>query len=252
DWSRFDVVVIRSPWDYQDRPQQFLAVLAEIERQGARLENPLELVRWNLDKGYLRELAARGVPIVPTVWRDRLTPGALPGLFAEIGAEEIVIKPRVGANADGAFRIDRAAAPARVVELEAYYAGRALQAQPFLPAIVAEGEFSLFWFAGESSHAILKTPAAGDFRVQEEHGGLIRAVPPEPALRAAGARALAALGPAPLYARADFVRAAGAPETFLLMEFELIEPALYLRMDPGAPEHFARALDAWMEAPLPH
>ena len=129
-------------------------------------------------------------------------------------------------------------------EIEAYYADRALMAQPFIPAIVDEGEFSLFYFDGAHSHTILKTPKPADFRVQEEHGGWIRAVPAEPALLDAGAvvmRALGEFGDTPLYARVDLVRTDAG---WVLMELELIEPSLYFRTTEGAAERFARALVA--------
>ncbi len=239
-WDAYDAVVIRSTWDYQRHPDAFLAALADIERAGTPLFNGLDLVRWNLRKTYLRDLAARGIPVVPTVWRDRLLPGELPGLLEEVGADEVVVKPVVGANADGAFRLDRRAARERAAEVESYYADRALMAQPFVPAVTGEGEFSVFYFNGGHSHTIRKTPKAADFRVQEEHGGIIRAVSAAADLRAAGDAALGAIGEAPLYARADFVRAGDGG--FWLMELELIEPALYLRTDAGAPERFARAL----------
>jgi glutathione synthase/RimK-type ligase-like ATP-grasp enzyme len=241
-WDAYDAVVIRSTWDYVHAPDAFLDVLAAIEGAGTPLYNDLELVRWNLRKTYLRDLAERGVPVVPTLWRDRLHPGELPRLLEEIGAPEVVVKPVVGLNAGGAFRLD-ARRPLPQAEVEAYYADRALMAQPFLPQIVHEGEFSLFYFNGEHSHTILKTPKSNDFRVQEEHGGIIRAVPAEAELLAAGAAALRAIGEPPLYARADFVRAVGG-SGFWLMELELIEPALYLRMDPLAPMRFAQALHA--------
>jgi glutathione synthase/RimK-type ligase-like ATP-grasp enzyme len=183
----------------------------------------------------------RGVPNVPTLWRDRLRADELPELFEAVGAEEVVIKPVIGANASGAFRLDRHSARSRAEEVAGYYADRPLMAQPFLRAIPTEGEFSLFYFNGEHSHTILKTPKLGDFRVQEEHGGRLRTVQAEPELTAAGALILAALDEQPLYARADFVRA-NSGGSYWLMELELIEPSLYFRMDPAAPARFARAL----------
>lgn len=240
-WSGFDLVVVRSTWDYHHRPEAFLEVLEGIARAGTRIENPLPLMRWNLRKTYLRDLAARGVPIVPTSWRDGLSAADLPGLFDEFAADEIVLKPVLGANADGAFRLDRTAAARRAGELARYFGGRPCLAQPFLPSIVQTGEHSLFYFNGRLSHAVLKTPAAGDFRVQEEHGGVITAVEPGPSLEAAGGTVLAALDEVPLYARVDL--AAGADSSsWLLMELELVEPSLYLRMEKGAPRRFARAV----------
>lgn len=236
----YDAVVIRSTWDYHEHGEAFLDALAAIEGAGVPLHNPLALVRWNVRKTYLRDLAARGVPVVPTTWREQLAPGELADVMAAVGAPEVVIKPVVSASAKGAFRLDARSARERAGDVEAYFANRALLAQPFVPAVVAEGEFSLMYFNGEHSHTILKTPKAGDFRVQEEHGGDIRAVPTEPALHAAGRRALAAIGEAPLYARADFVRTGDGE--FALMELELIEPSLYFRTDPPSAERFARAL----------
>lgn len=241
-WADFDAVVIRSPWDYQDDVDAFLTVLEAIAQSGTLLFNDLDLMRWNIEKTYLRELAGRGLPIVPTLWWDRLGPGGLARVFAEVGAEEVVLKPVVSANADGAFRLDREAARRRAAEVEAYYAQRALMVQPLVGAVVEEGEYSLFYFDGAYSHGVLKTPKAADFRVQEEHGGLIQAITADGALRAAGDAVLEALGTPPLYARVDLVRANHDSDTYWLMELELVEPALYLRMDPEAPGRFARAL----------
>src|SRR5215471_8279645 len=105
DWRAYDAVVIRSTWDYIDDPDRFLAVLTEIERSGTLLFNSLDLVRWNIRKTYLRDLALRGVPVVPTIWRERLIPTELPMIFEEIGSDQLVIKPVVGLNASGVFRV---------------------------------------------------------------------------------------------------------------------------------------------------
>lgn len=244
DWSGYELVVLRSTWDYQHHAEQFLATLAAIEDSGARLENSLAIVRWNMQKTYLRDLAAKGVPIVPTRWRDRLGPGELLPLFDSLQSIEAVIKPVMSGNAQGAWRLNRASAQAQAAEIEAYYADRPLMMQPFEPSIVDEGEYSLLYFNGTLSHSILKVPKQGDFRVQEEHGSEIRAVRAEPALVAAGAAAIEAIGSRLLYARADFVRH-GAE--FRVMELELVEPALYLRMDPGAHERFADAITSLFE-----
>jgi glutathione synthase/RimK-type ligase-like ATP-grasp enzyme len=250
EWQTYDAVVIRSTWDYVNDSGAFLDVLAEIEDSGSPLFNGLDLVRWNIHKTYLCDLAERGVPVVPTIFRKRLHRGELSELVEEVGTAEVVIKPVVGLNARGAFRLDAETARDRDAELSAYYADRALLAQPFLPAIISEGEFSLFYFNGAHSHTISKLPKAADFRVQEEHGGVIRAVATEPALRDAGDAALRAVGTVPLYARADFVRA-NDESGYWLMELELIEPSLYLRMDAAAPNRFARALHDRVVAAVP-
>ena len=246
DWGQFASVLIRTPWNYQDHPEQFMARLAEIEASGILLENPLPLVRWNYRKTYLRDLREKGVSIVPTVWREA---GELRGLdvfFDEFSCQELIVKPVVGANADHTFRLGRAQLPELQNRLKESFAGRAFMIQPFLPAVLAEGEFSVFYFGGQMSHAIVKIPKPGDFRVQEEHGGLICAIHAGQALRDAADQVFANITPVPLYGRVDLVRDPAG--RFRLMELELIEPSLYLRMHPDAPKNFAEALDRWISA----
>ncbi len=245
DWDAYELVVIRSPWDYQLKPAEFLQVLAKIEASSARLENPAAIVEWNLQKTYLNDLQERGVEIVPTHFAPRLKKGELATLFDTIEADEIVLKPQVGATAMGAYRLSLQDLERMQKEIEAYYANTALMAQPFLNAIASEGEYSLFYFSGEYSHAILKTPKAQDFRSQEEHGADIQPVIANDPLREAGKKAIDSIGESLLYARADFVRANDGAG-FQLMELELIEPALYFRTDPDSAMRFARAADALM------
>ncbi|MEM8959874.1 MAG: hypothetical protein AAGD38_00210 [Acidobacteriota bacterium] len=256
DWRRYDAVIIRTPWDYYQDSARFLAALETIDA-ATRLENGIELVRWNLDKRYLRELERQGVAIVPTVWRDGLKPGELAGLIAEVPAHEVVIKPVVGASASGAYRLDAHKAKQRAEEVETYYAGRPLLAQPLVRSVVEEGEYSLFFFDGALSHAIRKVPAKGDFRSQEEHGADLILIEADDALTATGDRIMRVLDKLPLdklshdklshdklplYARVDLVRANDSDD-FWLMELELIEPALYFRIAPGSAERFAIAAD---------
>ena len=111
--------------------------------------------------------------------------------------------------------------------------------------IVEEGEFSLFYFNGEYSHAILKTPKTGDFRVQEEHGGIIQATKPTADLLATGEKIMQYISPTPLYARVDFVSTDEGE--FAVVELELIEPSMYLREAAHAPRMFAEAIDSWLQ-----
>jgi hypothetical protein len=240
DWSRFEAVVIRSTWDYHKRLDEFLATLETIERSGARLANPLETVRWNARKTYLRDLADSGLPVVQTLWHASPDTDRIRRLFDELETDEIVLKPVVSASAYDTFRLHR---DSDASGLAALFAGREVMAQPFLASIVDEGEHSLFYFGGELSHTILKSPKEKDFRVQEEHGGLIRAADPPTPLPDLGRRIVEALPVQPLYARVDLVRAGSG---FVLMELELVEPSLYFRIVPGSAERFARAFDAWM------
>jgi hypothetical protein len=238
DWRRYEAVVIRSTWDYQDHPEAFLAALESIDASGTRLLNPLATVRWNLSKRYLAELEGRGVPIVPSAWGDRLDAGILDSYFDAFGTRQLVVKPIVSANAKDTFRLDRCNEPA-LASAAARFSSEAYVAQPFIPAIVDEGEYSLFYFDGVYSHAILKTPAPHDFRVQEEHGGRIVPIEPDPLLVRRAQEVLDAVGERLLYARVDLVRT--SENDAALMELELIEPSLYFRMDAESPQRFARA-----------
>lgn len=243
-WAHFDAVVIRSTWDYWHDVPGFLATLEDIDRQ-TRLANPLGLVRWNLEKTYLRDLDARGVAIVPTLWPREVTPGGVDDWCERLGSDRLVIKPVIGANGEDAWRIAADDPPERLRRVAARFHGRRALVQPFMPRVLDEGEYSLFYFGGRYSHAILKTPAPGEFRSQEEHGAEVRPVQPPARLRRRADAALQALAERPLYARIDFVR--DDADDFRLMEQELIEPSLYLRTDRDAPRRFAAALDAWFD-----
>ena len=235
-WNDFDAVVIRTTWDYQRDPEGFIRVLENIEDSSARLENPLDIVRWNLSKTYLREMDERGCPIVPTIWGECYSAANFAGWHDRFDTDELIVKPIVSATAEHTYRLS-----GYDPTLENVFEGREFMVQPFIRSIVSEGEYSLFYFGSEFSHAINKSPKAADFRVQEEHGGLITAVEPRADLLEAGGHALSLIDRELLYARIDLVR--GPDDGFALMELELIEPALYFRMDADAAGMFARHLD---------
>jgi len=241
DWNVFDIVVIRTTWDYQSDPNSFLSVLETIESSKARLENSLDVVKWNLDKRYLRELAGRDVNVVPTIWDGFYDKESFNVWLDELNTSELVVKPTVSATAEHTYRI-REFDP----NLADIFHARAFMVQPFMETIVTEGEYSLFYMGGEYSHTILKAPKRADFRVQEEHGGIISAIEPTARLREAGRNSFETVQPSPLYARVDLVR--DADDDFALMELELIEPALYLRMNKHAPGRFAAAIDRHMNS----
>ena len=247
NWQQFDAVIIRSPWDYQDDASAFISVLETIDNSNALLLNSLATVRWNIDKVYLQSLTEHGVTIVPTLWSENFIGEKLTGYFAHFDCQQLVIKPRISANADNTFWLKKATAEQSITELETVFSQDNFMVQPFIESVISEGEFSLFYFNGEYSHAILKTPKADDFRVQEEHGGRLQKIIPEQVLLAQAEHALAVIakltGEMPLYARLDFVRVSDdeACEPFALMEAELIEPSLYFNMDNQAAQRFANA-----------
>ena len=240
DWNAFAAVIIRTTWDYQKEPERFLSVLEQIDNSAARLENPLETIRWNLSKVYLRDMERRGCPIVPTIWDAAYTAEDFATWRDELSADELIIKPVVSATAEHTYRLRE-----YDTGLESVFKTREFMVQPFMPAIITSGEFSLFYFGGEFSHAINKSPRTNDFRVQEEHGGIITAVDPSPSMRRAADNAVKAIGQELLYARVDLVSDANG--NFLLMELELIEPALYFRMDERSTMFFAEQFDRRMQ-----
>lgn len=251
-WSSYDLVVVRSTWDYHQRHTEFRCALDTIAGESRRLENPIELMRWNLDKRYLRDLEAQGVPVAPTAWRSRVSPEELPALFNDFRCEELVIKPVVGASASHTIRLRRDDGEI----LRKHWPPREAAAidewlvQPLVRSVIDEGEFSVNLFRGVPSHVVLKSPKSGDFRVQEEHGGCLRRVEATENLLKAADRVMAAVGrlfpgtanEAPLYARVDLVRTPSG-DGFWLMELELLEPSLYLRLDDGAAERLAAMID---------
>ena len=239
NWSKYDYVIIRSTWDYQDHADEFIKVLQDIENSSATLLNPLSIIQWNINKHYLRDLESNGVTIVPTIWNDTLAEELLVSAFRDFAKGELIIKPAISANADDTYRIKHDNQEEFLREHQAKFQNREFLLQPFMDAITDEGEYSLFYFNGELSHCILKTPKDDDFRVQEEHGGRLKLIEqPENELLSCGEICLNAIPETLLYARLDFVRFEGS---FVLMEAELIEPSLYFNLDPQSPQRFARA-----------
>ena len=173
---------------------------------------------------------------------DDFDAAGIAGWFDELDAEKVVVKPGIGANAQDTFVLTRPVSAGQVEELQQTFAGRAFFVQPFMANIQTEGEYSLFFFNDEYSHAILKTPEQGDFRSQEEHGAAIEPVVASEQLVAAARKLLALVEPQPTYVRVDLVR--DERDDYRLMELELIEPSLYLRTDPGSAARFAAAFDA--------
>lgn len=241
DWNRFDAVIVRSTWDYQAHWSKFLEVLRHIDASSAVLYNSLKTIEWNVNKRYLFELQAQGIETVPTLSAESGAKELIAEARETFGNDPIVLKPIVGANADDAYRIDLKTSTSELNQIMQVFSGRAVLAQPFMHHIVSEGEFSLIYFNGLFSHAVLKSVHAGDFRVQEEHGGTVLPVErPESRLLTAGQRVISSLPETPLYVRVDLVRTGN--NDFALMELELIEPGLFFRFAESSASRFAAAI----------
>jgi len=237
DWNDFDAVIIRSCWDYQDHCEEFLSVLDSIDKSTAKLMNSLETVCWNINKRYLAYLEEQDVFIIPTLWENNYSRKLLETAFELFNSNDLIVKPCISANADDTYRLNSKNVIDHI-KLEHLFTDRELMIQPFVPAIIDEGEFSLFFFNGKYSHTILKKPKSGDFRVQEEHGGQLVAVLPENELLLTARNTLEKIPFSTLYARLDFVRHGNQ---FAMMEAELIEPSLYFNLDKKSPGCFAHA-----------
>lgn len=241
DLTGFDLVLPLLVWGYQRDCPRWFALLDQLERQRINCANPVSVLRWNSDKSYLLALEKAGVAVVPTMISAALTAKDIAEAAQKFGTDHLVVKPPISGGADGTFRL-RSGEP-----LPESIAGEQMLIQPFQPAIAEEGEYSLFYFGGAFSHAILKRPAKGDFRVQEFLGGSetgtdCPAGAPELAVQARQA-AEQILGTETLiYTRADMLR--DADGRFRLMELELIEPSLFFEHAADGGALFAGAVEA--------
>ena len=240
DFAVARLTVLRATWNYPERPADFRAWL-ERTAAATTLWNPLPVVRWNLHKGYLLDLARRGVPVTPT----RLLPAGRPASFADLvrqtGWADLVLKPAVSCGSRLTFRVAADDAQAGDAALTRILAEGDALAQPYLAAVDGYGERALVCLDGEPTHAVRKSPR---FSGQDESTS--GALPIAPAEADLARRCLAAVGADLLYARVDV--APGPDGTPVLMELELIEPSLFFPACPAALERFARAVKRRVEA----
>ena len=235
DLSGFDLVLPLLVWGYHLDYSRWLALLDRAERHNWRMINPPALLRWNGDKAYLAELAELGVSTVPTLAVEACCDADLEEARRRFGSEWLVVKPPISASAMGTHRLGPDD------DLPADSRGRAMIIQPLIEEIANAGEFSLMLFDGEFSHAVVKRPKTGDFRVQEYHGGVTLPCPVPPAGAVELAQAALAAAPArAAYARVDIV-----PDdrgVLRIMELELIEPSLFLDHAPDGGAAFTRSI----------
>lgn len=238
-WQRYDAIVVRSCWDYHTRPAEFLAWIDRLELLGVPLWNPPTLLRWNHQKRYLLDLAARGVTIVPTVYLERGAHADLAQLIARHQWHAAVVKPAIAATAFHTWQTSTSRAVGDQARFAELLAERDLLVQPLMPQI-QDGEWSLLFFGGQFSHAVLKRPAPGDFRSQDDFGGTAERHDPPPDMVAQAAGLLETIDELWLYARVDGLMVGS---TFTLMELELIEPSLFFSFAASSAEMMAIALE---------
>jgi glutathione synthase/RimK-type ligase-like ATP-grasp enzyme len=228
---------------------EFFAWIDRVAGLGVPIWNAPATLRWNSRKTYLHDLAIGGVRTVPTLWllsdNGRRSPPSLASILADTGWERAVVKPVVSASAHETWTVARDDARVNAAthdgRLRAVIARHGVMVQPFVPEIETDGEWSLQFFGGVFSHAVIKRAAEGDFRVQREYGGTHETVVPPSSVVRQAERALRAAPGDSLYARVDGVLIDG---DLVVTELELLEPSLFLDADPAAPDRFADAIVA--------
>ncbi len=239
NWEEFEAILLKSPWDYFDRFAEFTGWLGLLEKKKVRVLNPVEIVRWNCDKRYLFDIEKSGFGIVPSRLLENVQDLDLAPLFDNWQTEKLVVKPVVSGGAKNTFSIKRSEVKTYEQKLTELLKEDAYLAQPFMPEIQTEGEWSLVYFNGKFSHCVLKVPKSGDFRVQHYFGGaIIPSTPPETVLKDAE-KLVQEFAKGCLYARVDGVL---SNDEFKLMELELIEPLLYLQQNETLYENYYQAL----------
>jgi hypothetical protein len=244
DWAAYDLVILRSVWDYPGRHKEFVAWAASVPR----LANPAAVVAWNSNKTYLRDLTRAGLPVVETMWLEPDSTVTLPTTGVH------VVKPAVSGGSRDTARYDlsipekRALAAGHATSLLA--AGRTVMVQPYLEAVDTTGETALIYFDGVFSHAIRKGPMLDDSPPQVEDlfkAEQISPREPSDAELAVAARVMTEIPFGPLlYARVDLVPAADGTPT--LLELELTEPSLFLGYSAAAADRFADVIAAALHA----
>jgi hypothetical protein len=243
DWAAVPLVVVRTPWDYADARDDFIAWAQAVDAV-TELVNPVSVLEWNSHKGYLLEMSARGVPVVATTLVRRHTSSSDQARVLADHDGELVIKPAVSVGAIGALRAFASSAAARTHLAQLLLDGDVL-VQPLVHSVLTAGETSLIYFAGEFSHAVRKIPATGDYRVQNHYGGRVVTHTPTADERAVGSAALATTPSPTTYARVDLVLVDNQPS---VMELEVIEPELFLGHDDAASVRFAAQIGALLNA----
>lgn len=237
-------LIFRSVWDYHRRLPEFLKFCRSLASQATPVVNSPKIVAWNSNKKYLFDLSRKGV-LIPTSHCIRSEDEALKILSDFSQTSDWVIKPTVSLNGFETYRIsgeDEKQARALVARL--LKGSGEILLQEFMPEIVLQGEISLVYLLQKFSHAVRKVPARGEFRVQEDYGGRNSFYEPPAFVLAAAENILSQVEEPLLYARVDGVI---RNDAFYLMELELIEPSLYLTIDPTSPTRFAQALVTWIQ-----
>ena len=238
NWQAYDGLLFRSVWDYHLLPVQFNRWLDTMAALGITTLNPVQVIKQNQHKFYLRQLQLKGVEIIPTVFIERTDNLDLSGIETEHKWPKAILKPAVSANSYKTTLFN--AADWRMVENDYRDVAkeRELLLQPFMPEIITQGEVSLIFFNKQYSHAVLKQARPGDFRIQAEFGGEHQIFHPEKEVISTAENIISLIEGPLLYARVDGLLQNGR---FILMELEMLEPDLFFDAHPHASERYVDA-----------
>ncbi len=239
NWAAYDAVILKSPWDYHEKHSEFLNWTDLLSRQGIRVLNSPEMVRWNSDKHYLKDIRDSGLPAIPTLYLEKNSvTDTENNYFRELNTSRLVIKPCISAGAKNTVLVTSEEFPELLPLINTWLQEEAYMVQPFVEEILA-GEWSLLFFGGKYSHSLLKTPKDQDFRVQHYLGGKVNYREADENLVRQATQFISRFAADTLYARVDGVVINGI---FHLMELELIEPYLFLDNVPQRMENYYQAL----------
>ncbi|HAS47209.1 MAG TPA: hypothetical protein DCS93_42395 [Microscillaceae bacterium] len=239
NWQQYDLVIIRSVWDYFKKYEAFIKWLDQLQNLGIKVCNTIEVMKANSHKFYLEHLAAQGIAIVPTVFVRQNSVVSITEMLSQQNWQQGIIKPAISASAYKTYKLAQTEASDYQSKLEDLVQETDVLVQAFLPQIQTEGEWSLMFFGGKYSHSVRKVPKNQEFRVQSEFGGQALAETPPPFVIHQAQNIVDIHGEELLYARVDGVVVEG---NFLLMELELIEPELFLDRDSEATTRFVTAI----------
>lgn len=239
DWQQYNLVIIKSPWDYFNHITEFNEWLTQLDLLQIKVLNPLSVIIWNSDKHYLKDIESAGLSVTPSIFIKKGEEYELTNAFEQFSTNRLIVKPTVSGGAKNTFEVNEANVEEIQENLNLLLEAEDFIVQPFLQEIKEEGEWSFIFFGGEFSHAILKKAKADDFRVQSAFGGTVHPQYPDQELLDQAQAYINQFAKVCLYARVDGTLANGK---LMLMELELIEPFLFLDAKKESLENYYQAL----------
>ena len=248
DWTKYQMILLKSPWDYFDRFEEFKDWCAKISNLKIPMINSVDTVLWNTDKHYLKEIEAGGYSIVQTFFLEKgQSIRAVDDFFKLFGTDNLIIKPTISGGAKNTFHVKKENWEEIAIELEKLLNYESFMIQPFIDEVVNIGEYSYVFFNGIFSHAVLKSAKSGDFRVQHFFGGQVSIIQPSEDQLGYLQNLVNDFAKGTLYARVDGVWKGGE---FLLIELELIEPYLFLCKSPSGLTNYKSAIEDYLKFQL--